>query len=139
MGAGARYVGGGMCICVCCCIVDKQSACSLVSSLFSPQPVYMHHHHHHHQHTLITTHSVTLVLEGVDSAAYVWVNGQHVGYTQDSRLPAEFDITSMLQQQSTLWSTQQHQESTLRSTQHQQVLSTHEGEHVLALQVGWGG
>lgn len=30
---------------------------------------------------------------GVSSAFYVWVNGQKVGYSQDSRLPAEFDIT----------------------------------------------
>lgn len=31
---------------------------------------------------------------GVSSAAFVWVNGEKVGYTQDSRLPAEFDITN---------------------------------------------
>lgn len=30
---------------------------------------------------------------GISSAAYVWVNGQKVGYSQGSRLPAEFDIT----------------------------------------------
>ena len=36
---------------------------------------------------------VRLLFEGVDSAFYVWVNGQPVGYSQDSRLPAEFDIT----------------------------------------------
>ena len=37
---------------------------------------------------------IFLVFEGVDSAFYVWVNGQVVGYSQDSRLPAEFNITS---------------------------------------------
>jgi beta-galactosidase len=37
--------------------------------------------------------SIRLVFESVDSAFYVWVNGQKVGYSQDSRLPAEFDIT----------------------------------------------
>ena len=36
---------------------------------------------------------VFLVFDGVDSAFYLWVNGQQVGYSQDSRLPAEFDIT----------------------------------------------
>lgn len=36
------------------------------------------------------------MLEGVDGATYVWVNGQSIGYTQDSRLPAEFDITAQL-------------------------------------------
>lgn len=32
----------------------------------------------------------------VKSAAYVWVNGEKVGYTQGSKTPAEFDITSFL-------------------------------------------
>ena len=35
--------------------------------------------------------------EGVDSAFHLWINGHAVGYSQDSRLPAEFDITSHLQ------------------------------------------
>ena len=34
-----------------------------------------------------------LVLRGVNSACYVWVNGRRVGYSEDSRLPAEFNIT----------------------------------------------
>src|SRR5215207_5355902 len=34
-----------------------------------------------------------LVLRGVNSACYVWVNGQKVGYSEDSRLPAEFNVT----------------------------------------------
>jgi beta-galactosidase len=34
-----------------------------------------------------------LSFEAVDSNCTVWVNGQEVGYSQDSRLPAEFDIT----------------------------------------------
>ncbi|MEZ5428353.1 MAG: glycoside hydrolase family 2 TIM barrel-domain containing protein [Pyrinomonadaceae bacterium] len=38
-----------------------------------------------------------LVFNGVNSAFYVWVNGERVGYSQDSRLPAEFDITKFLQ------------------------------------------
>ena len=37
---------------------------------------------------------IFLRFDGVDSAFYVWVNGQQVGYSQGSRLPAEFDITS---------------------------------------------
>ena len=37
-----------------------------------------------------------LVLHGVSSAFYVWVNGRPVGYSEDSRLPAEFDITSFV-------------------------------------------
>ena len=36
---------------------------------------------------------VLLHFAGVDSAFYVWVNGRRVGYSEDSRTPAEFDIT----------------------------------------------
>jgi len=36
---------------------------------------------------------VFLCFEGVDSAFTLWVNGEEVGYSQGSRLPAEFDIT----------------------------------------------
>jgi beta-galactosidase len=39
---------------------------------------------------------VTLHFAGVSSAFYVWVNEQPVGYSQDSCLPAEFDITDEL-------------------------------------------
>ena len=37
-----------------------------------------------------------LLFEGVDSAFYCWLNGRAVGYSQDSRLPAEFDVTDYL-------------------------------------------
>ncbi|CAH9085204.1 unnamed protein product, partial [Cuscuta epithymum] len=40
---------------------------------------------------------IFLHFEGVDSAFYTWVNGVCVGYSQDSRLPAEFEITSFCQ------------------------------------------
>ncbi|MCA9122172.1 MAG: DUF4981 domain-containing protein [Planctomycetaceae bacterium] len=36
---------------------------------------------------------VIIHFEGVDSAFYLWINGQPVGYSQGSRTPAEFDIT----------------------------------------------
>jgi beta-galactosidase len=39
---------------------------------------------------------VTLHFGGVSSAFYCWVNGQMVGYSEDSMLPAEFDITPYL-------------------------------------------
>ncbi len=34
-----------------------------------------------------------ITFNGVASAFYLWVNGQKVGYSQDSRTPAEFEIT----------------------------------------------
>jgi len=39
---------------------------------------------------------IILHFGGISSAAYVWLNGQPVGYSQDSRLPAEFDVTNLV-------------------------------------------
>lgn len=39
---------------------------------------------------------VFLKFDGVSSAFYLWVNGKKVGYSQDSRTPATFDITQYL-------------------------------------------
>ncbi|QTN00750.1 DUF4981 domain-containing protein [Sediminibacillus dalangtanensis] len=41
---------------------------------------------------------VTITFEGVDSAFYLWVNGKQVGYSQGSRVPAEFDLTAYLRE-----------------------------------------
>ncbi|QGQ97385.1 DUF4981 domain-containing protein [Paenibacillus psychroresistens] len=37
-----------------------------------------------------------IVFEGVNSCFYLWVNGEFVGYSQGSRVPAEFDLTDFL-------------------------------------------
>ena len=39
---------------------------------------------------------VFLRFDGVYSAYYVWVNGNKVGYAEDSKLPSEFNITKFL-------------------------------------------
>lgn len=39
---------------------------------------------------------VFLAFEGVDSAFYVWINGQYVGYSEDSYTQKEFDIAKYL-------------------------------------------
>ncbi len=39
---------------------------------------------------------VFVSFEGVSSAFYLWINGEEVGYSQDSRTTAEFDITEYL-------------------------------------------
>jgi beta-galactosidase len=39
---------------------------------------------------------IYLHFEGVNSAFYVWINGEKVGYSQGSRTPAEFNITPFL-------------------------------------------
>lgn len=38
-----------------------------------------------------------IIFDGVNSAFYLWCNGQWVGYSQDSRLPAEFDLSGFFQ------------------------------------------
>jgi beta-galactosidase len=37
-----------------------------------------------------------IIFEGVNSAFHLWCNGEWVGYSQDSRLPSEFDLSSFL-------------------------------------------
>ncbi len=37
-----------------------------------------------------------IIFDGVNSAFHLWCNGQWVGYSQDSRLPAEFDLSPYL-------------------------------------------
>jgi beta-galactosidase len=39
---------------------------------------------------------VFLHIGGMRSAGFVWVNGNYVGYSQDSKLPAEFNISDFL-------------------------------------------
>ena len=37
-----------------------------------------------------------VIFDGVSSAFYLWCNGRFIGYSQDSRLPAEFDLSAAL-------------------------------------------
>ena len=41
---------------------------------------------------------VFIRFNGVESAFYLWLNGQPIGYSQDSKLPAEFLLTPFLQE-----------------------------------------
>lgn len=40
---------------------------------------------------------VFIHFKGVETAYYLWINGQPVGYSEDSKLPSEFNITALLQ------------------------------------------
>lgn len=37
-----------------------------------------------------------IIFDGVNSAFHLWCNGEWIGYSQDSRLPAEFDLSAVL-------------------------------------------
>ncbi|GAB4252095.1 MAG: beta-galactosidase LacZ [Acidobacteriota bacterium] len=39
---------------------------------------------------------IVLHFDGVESAFYVWLNGEFVGYSEGSRTPAEFDVTRLV-------------------------------------------
>jgi beta-galactosidase len=39
---------------------------------------------------------VLLTFDGVESAFYLWCNGRKVGFSKDSRTPAEFDLTDLV-------------------------------------------
>jgi len=45
----------------------------------------------------LTSGQTRIIFDGVNSAFYLWCNGNWVGYSQDSRLPAEFDLSAFLQ------------------------------------------
>lgn len=42
-------------------------------------------------------HPVYISFQGVESAFYVWLNGEFVGYSEDSFTPSEFDLTPFVQ------------------------------------------
>ena len=54
---------------------------------------------------------VIVAFEGVDSAFYLWINGQKAGYSEDSRTTAQFDITKFLKPGENTISVQVHQYS----------------------------
>ena len=44
-----------------------------------------------------TNRKIFLHFDGIQSAAFVWLNGKYVGYHEDGMTPAEFDITDKLE------------------------------------------
>uniref|UniRef100_A0A7S2Y9X0 beta-galactosidase n=1 Tax=Entomoneis paludosa TaxID=265537 RepID=A0A7S2Y9X0_9STRA len=38
----------------------------------------------------------SIILQGVESACYVYWNGKEIGFSKDSRLPCEFDVTPLI-------------------------------------------
>jgi len=73
---------------------------------YDPQPPSIPHDHNPSGSYLTTfeipthwkDHSVILHFGAVKSAMYIWINGHEAGYSQGSKLPAEFDITSFLKE-----------------------------------------
>lgn len=78
---------------------------------------------------------VILHFGGVSSAYYVWVNGQLVGYSEDSRLPAEFDVTDYVQEGDNLLAVQVYRWSDgsyLEDQDHWRLSGIHREVYVVA-------
>lgn len=55
---------------------------------------------------------IVLSFEGVEQAVYVWLNGQFVGYSEDSFTPAEFDVTKYIREKDNMLAVEVHKRST---------------------------
>lgn len=56
--------------------------------------------------------SVYISFQGVESAFYVWLNGEFVGYSEDSFTPAEFELTPYLREGENKLAVEVYQRST---------------------------
>ena len=56
--------------------------------------------------------SSDLSFEGVEQAMYVWLNGQFVGYAEDSFTPSDFDLTPYIRKQGNVLAVEVHKRST---------------------------
>lgn len=55
---------------------------------------------------------IVLSLEGAEQAAYVWINGQFVGYAEDSFTVSEFDLTPYIKEKRNVLAVEVHKRST---------------------------
>lgn len=55
---------------------------------------------------------VCISFEGVEQAAYVWLNGRFVGYAEDSFTPSDFDLTPYVREKGNVLAVEVHKRST---------------------------
>ena len=55
---------------------------------------------------------IYICFEGVEEAMYLWLNGQFVGYAEDSFTPSEFDLTPYIKETGNMLAVQVHKMST---------------------------
>ncbi|MDO4331080.1 MAG: glycoside hydrolase family 2 TIM barrel-domain containing protein [Eubacteriales bacterium] len=55
---------------------------------------------------------VIISFEGAEQAVYVWLNGQFIGYAEDSFTPSEFDLTSCVRDRGNVLAVEVHKRST---------------------------
>ena len=55
---------------------------------------------------------IHICFEGVEEAMYLWLNGQVIGYAEDSFTPSEFDLTPYIKEKGNVLAVQVHKMST---------------------------
>ena len=55
---------------------------------------------------------IHICFEGVEEAMYLWLNGQFIGYAEDSFTPSEFDLTPYIKEKGNVLAVQIHKMST---------------------------
>ena len=55
---------------------------------------------------------IYICFEGVEEAMYLWLNGQFIGYAEDSFTPSEFDLTPYVKENGNVLAVQVHKMST---------------------------
>lgn len=55
---------------------------------------------------------IRICFEGVEQAMYLWLNGQFVGYAEDSFTPSEFDLTPYIKEKGNVLAVEVHKMST---------------------------
>lgn len=55
---------------------------------------------------------VCISFEGVEEAMFVWLNGEFVGYAEDSFTPSEFDLTPFIKEKDNVLAVEVHKRST---------------------------
>ncbi len=55
---------------------------------------------------------IYICFEGVEEAMYLWLNGQFIGYAEDSFTPSEFDLTPYVKEKGNVLAVQVHKMST---------------------------
>src|SRR5699024_12724148 len=56
--------------------------------------------------------SMFISFRGVETAFYVWLNGEFIGYSEDSFTPADFELTSFVQEGANKLAVEVYQRST---------------------------
>ena len=87
---------------------DKQHLGMFSEADYNPVGSYLHHFD---LTPALRNQRVIIRFEGVEQAMYVWLNGQFIGYAEDSFTPSEFDLTPYLKETDNCLAVEVHKRS----------------------------